>query len=372
MCIAFSKCVALPHMLYAHIRVKVASVIQHVNITSDYQADFRTTSSRHEHIIVSPFQESICMAVAYSINNLTKIYKGLNHKANDQITLNIRQGEIFGLLGPNGAGKSTLINQLTGLIRPTSGSIRLFGIDIVKRPHIIPDYVSLQSQRLVALRDLYAEEALQYTGQLRGCSSADAHQQTNALIEEMGLGDFRHRLIRQLSGGQARLLNLSLAFIGNKPIQIFDEPTNDLDPVVRKQVWEKMLRLHQDGITIIIVTHNVMEAERVIQRVGIINHGQLLAVGAIGELKARVDQRIRLELILKPEHTEYHKQFASLGEVRSLSEHHWMLLCYRETTREAIDHILTQIGLDKLEDFRILTPSLEDVYLQLGGGTKLD
>jgi ABC-type multidrug transport system ATPase subunit len=115
-----------------------------------------------------------------------------------------------------------------------------------------------------------------------------------------------------------------------------------------------------------------MEAERVIQRVGIINHGQLLAVGAIGELKARVDQRIRLELILKPEYTAYREQLASLGEVRSLSEQHWIMLCHRETTRETIDHILSQIGLDKLDDFRILTPSLEDVYLQLGGGSKLD
>ena len=316
--------------------------------------------------------ESTCMTVVYSINNLTKVYKGLSRKVNDQITLNIQQGEIFGLLGPNGAGKSTLINQLTGLVRPTSGSIRLFGIDIIKHPHIIPEYVALQSQHMVALRDLYAEEALQYTGRLRGYTAAEAHKQADALIEEMGLGHFRRRLVRQLSGGQARLLNLSLAFVGRRPIQIFDEPTNDLDPVVRKQVWEKLLCLHREGVTIIIVTHNVMEAERVIQRVGIINQGQLLVVGAIGELKARVDQRIRLELVLKPEAVAYNRLLASLGEARSLSEEHWVILCYRETTRETIDHILTQIGLDKLEDFRILTPSLEDVYLQLGGGNKLD
>ena len=261
---------------------------------------------------------------------------------------------------------------MTGLVRPTSGSIHLFGIDIVKQPHIIPEYVALQSQYPIALRDLYIEEALQYTGQLRGYTEADARRQTNSLIEEMGMGQMRRRLIRQLSGGQTRLLNLSLAFIGNRPIQIFDEPTNDLDPVVRKQIWEKLLSLHREGITLIIVTHNVMEAERVIQRVGIVNNGQLLTVGTVGELKARVDQRIRLELILKPEYTEYHQQLASLGDVRSLSNHHWMLYCYRETTHETIDHILTQIGLDKLEDFRILTPSLEDVYLQLGGGTRLE
>jgi len=312
------------------------------------------------------------MTVVYSINDLTKVYKGASNKVNDQITLNIQQGEIFGLLGPNGAGKSTLVNQLTGLVRPTSGSIRLFGIDIIKHPHIIPEYVALQSQHMVALRDLYAEEALQYTGRLRGYTAAEAHKQASALIEEMDLGHFRRRLVRQLSGGQARLLNLALAFVGKRPIQIFDEPTNDLDPVVRKLVWEKLLSLHREGVTIIIVTHNVMEAERVLQRVGIINHGQLLVVGAISELKARVDQRIRLELILKPGYAAYNSLLASLGEARSLSEEHWMILCHRETTRETIDHILSTIGLDKLEDFRIMTPSLEDVYLQLGGGKRLD
>src|SRR5205823_2348090 len=127
----------------------------------------------------------------------------------------------------------TLINQLTGLVCPTSGSIRLFGIDVIKQPHIIPQYVALQPQHMLSLRDLYADEALQYTGQLRGYTAAEAHRQTATLMEELSLGHFRRTLIHRLSGGQARLLNLALAFMGNRPIQIFDEPTNDLDPVVR-------------------------------------------------------------------------------------------------------------------------------------------
>src|SRR5215469_14976005 len=106
------------------------------------------------------------MAIAYSIKEVTKIYKGSKKNANDQITLSIRQGEIFGLLGPNGAGKSTLINQLTGLTHPTSGSIQLFGMDVVKQPQIIPQYVAVQPQQGLALQDLYVEEALLYTAQL--------------------------------------------------------------------------------------------------------------------------------------------------------------------------------------------------------------
>jgi len=314
------------------------------------------------------------MGIVYSISQLTKIYKGSTTKANDNISFSIQEGEIFGLLGPNGAGKSTLINQLAGLTHPTSGSIHLYGMDVTKHPHIIPQYVALQTQQMFALRDLYPEEALQYTAQLRGCSRDEARKQTRALVEELGFGAFRKKLMRHLSGGQLRLVHLGLTFVGNRPIQIFDEPTNDLDPVVRIQIWEKLFHLNRQGKTIIIVTHNVLEAERIIQRVSIINHGQLLALGTIGELKAQVDQRLRLEVILKAEYasvTAYRELFASLGEVRNLTPQHVTILCHRASTKSAMDLILLRIGLDKLDDFRIQTPSLEDVYLQFKEGSSL-
>src|SRR5215470_11866540 len=114
------------------------------------------------------------MTIVYNIEHLTKVYRGSTKKANDQITLSIRQGEIFGLLGPNGAGKSTLINQITGLTHPTSGSIQLFGMDVVKQPQIIPHYVAVQPQQGLALQDLYTDEALLYTAQLRGVTKQEA------------------------------------------------------------------------------------------------------------------------------------------------------------------------------------------------------
>ena len=310
------------------------------------------------------------MAIAYLIKEVTKVYKGSEKKANDQITLSIRQGEIFGLLGPNGAGKSTLINQIAGLTHPTSGSIQLFGMDVVRQPQIIPQYVALQPQQGWALQDLYPEEALLYTAQLRGCTKQAAQKQTRALMEEFKLGQFGKKVLRNLSGGQRRLVYLALAFVGDRPIQIFDEPTNDLDPVVRLQVWEKLLHLRQEGKTIIVVTHNVLEAERVIQSVGIINHGRLRAVGTVGELKAQLDQNIKLEVVLRADYAEYHHLLATLGEVRALTQQRVIVLCYSTTTRVTVDRILTQIGLDKLDDFRIQPPSLEDVYLRFGGETK--
>ncbi len=120
------------------------------------------------------------------------------------------------------------------------------------------------------------------------------------------------------------------------------------------------------------MTHNVLEAERVIHRLGIINHGRLMALGTPGELKAKVGQRVRLELLFKPGADGYGSLLESLGDARALSRQHWAVLCPRDEARSAIDQVLGEIGLERLEDFRILTPSLEDVYLQLGGGAKLD
>lgn len=311
------------------------------------------------------------MSVVYEIEQLTKVYKRSTHKANDALTFTIEEGEIFGLLGPNGAGKSTLVNQLAGLLAPTSGAIRLWGMDVVARADIIADYVALQPQLSMALQDLYPEEAIYHTGRFRGLSDEAARKETGALLEEFNLTDVRRRQIRRLSGGQRRLVTLAVAFVGHRPILIFDEPTNELDPVIRRLVWDKMLEMNRQGTTVILVTHNVLEAERVIQRVGIVNHGRLMALGTPGELKGRIDQRVRLELLFKTDANGWSDLLSAVGDVKPLSRQHWSVLCHRETVREAIDQVLAQIGLDQLDDFRIMTPSLEDVYLALGGGAKL-
>lgn len=202
--------------------------------------------------------------------------------------------------------------------------------------------------------------------------ATEARRQTRALIEEFQLGTLLRKRLRRLSGGQFQLVNLATTFMGERPIQIFDEPTNNLDPKVRRQVWDKLLELNRNGTTIILVTHNVLEAERVIGRVGIINEGRLLIIGTPGELKARVDQRIRLEFLLKLEDSGYASFFETLEGARALTPLHWLIHCPRAALQQTIDRILTEVGLEHLDDFRILTPSLEDVYLQLGGGTKLD
>lgn len=311
------------------------------------------------------------MAVIFQVEALTKIYPKAKRPANDRLSFTIEQGEVFGLLGPNGAGKSTLVGQLAGLVRPTSGSIRLFDIDVIRHPEAVAEYVAIQPQNSLALWDLNAQEAIYQTGRLRGMSRTAARQQTADLIEELGMAHFASRPVRMLSGGQRRLVLLGVAFIGDRPIQIFDEPTNDLDPEARRRVWDRLTRLSRTGTTIILVTHNVLEAEQVIGRVGIVNEGRLLALGTPGVLKARVDQRVRLDLAPKGAPESVRPLLADLGEAVQRPGGRWTVYCDRAQTRGTIDRLLARLTIDGLDDFRILTPSLEDVYLELSGGVQL-
>ncbi len=307
------------------------------------------------------------MAVVYQIENLTKAYEKSQKKANDALTFDIEEGEIFGLLGPNGAGKSTLIHQITGLLLPTAGTISLYGMDIVRHPHLISHYVAMQPQHTEALKELYPQEALSLTAQLRNIRQPQARKLVAELVDEFEVYRWAKTPISRLSGGQKQLMSLLNSFIGNRPVQIFDEPTNNLDPAVRRQVWEKLLTINRQGTTIILVTHNVLEAENVVQRIGILYDGCLLALGTPAELKTCVDQSVRLEFFLKEEGAEQVAETLHVFEqAHALTPLHWIVRCPQDNVAPVIQHIMTSVGIGSLENFRIVTPSLEDVYLQLG------
>jgi ABC-2 type transport system ATP-binding protein len=307
----------------------------------------------------------------YRIEQLTKRY-GRNkaaRPANDDISLNIRQAEIFGLLGSNGAGKSTLIRQMVNLLAPTAGTVWLYGVDIARKPDIVTQSVAYMPQKPQALLDLTCEEAIYFTGHLRGLPRNIAKQETARIIDEWQIGDFRKRVVRHLSGGQNRLISLAVSLIGARPVLILDEPTNELDPSYRKLVWEKLRRLNeQEGTTIILVTHNVQEAEKVLDRVAIMNEGKIAAVGRVSELKAQIDQSVRLELFLKPENAADTGQILyNLKNSQEVKPLQWSVLVPRHNAEDAIHAILSSVQISNLEDFRVHTATLEDVYMALTG-----
>lgn len=295
--------------------------------------------------------------LVYDIENLTKRYAGQAQPANDGISLQVPAGEIFGLLGDNGAGKSTLVRQMVNLLRRTSGSIRLYGREIQSDPLFVALNVGYMPQSGRSLNNLTVGEALYFTAHLRGLSRPSARQERDRLLALWQLEALRSQPTNRLSGGQGRLLQLAVAMAGSPPVLILDEPTNDLDPQRRALVWEVIRRQNREqGTTIFFITHDAIEAEKVIQRVGIMHQGRLVAVGKPGILKQAVDQQLRLELFFAPHRPP---TLPAGTNPRELAPGRWLLYLERHQVQQTLD----SLDLSQLDDFRLHTATLEDLYL---------
>jgi ABC-2 type transport system permease protein len=244
-----------------------------------------------------------CVSRAIVVDDLTRIHRGGGGEAvlaNDRLSFTVRRGEVFGLLGPNGAGKTTLVSQLLGLVRPTSGSVTVAGIDVVADPDAVKAVTGYLPQTGLAMRMVEVRRALHYTGRLRGQPEREARAQTDELLDELGLGPVADRYVDRCSGGMMRLVNVGMALMGRPALLVLDEPTNELDPHNRRLVWEVLARRAAvEGTTVVLVTHNVLEAERAVHRVAVMRAGRITALGTPGELKARMGDLARLELFVK-------------------------------------------------------------------------
>lgn len=298
--------------------------------------------------------------LAYEVKHLTRFYPSLTQPANDDISLEIEEGEFFGLLGDNGAGKSTLIKQLANLLTPTSGEIRLFGKTLDHTPLYTAQQMGYMPQSGVALNNVTVGEALYFAAHLRGFSRSDARQERDRLLELLDIGPMRHQPIMRLSGGQKRLIALATSLAASPRVMILDEPTNDLAPQNRIRVWDILRQINtEQGTTIILVTHNVLEAEKVIQRIGIMQAGKLIAVGRPGTLKAELNRQLHLEIVFTPGHPP---DLPPDAEPYEVSVGRWQLLIDRDNAALYID-ILTRTA--SVEDFRLGTATLEDLYLSM-------
>jgi ABC-2 type transport system ATP-binding protein len=233
------------------------------------------------------------------IKDVGKIYKG-KVKANDGISLAVAEGEVFGLLGPNGAGKTTLVNQIIGLTVPTSGSITINGVDVVANPGYARESCSFQSQTQAPISGLSTLQAIELVGRIRGGKKADVRKRAMELIETLEMGEWKKTLGLTVSGGVRRLVAFCMAAVTPGKIVIFDEPTNDIDPLRRRLLWQEVQALAQRGSAVLLVTHNVLEAERVVDRLAIIDQGKVIGMGTPASLKEDEGDTMRLELILEP------------------------------------------------------------------------
>ncbi len=295
--------------------------------------------------------------IVYDIRDLVKVYQGQTKPANRNISLQIAEGEIFGLLGDNGAGKSTLVRQMVNLVHSTSGTITLFGQPIQHDPLFVSMNVGYMPQDGLAMNNLTVDEALFFTAHLRGLDRAEARAERDRLLDLLHLHERHAKIVPKLSGGERRLLQIAIALAGNPPVLILDEPTNNLDPQRRQLVWETLRRLnHEQGTTIIFITHDAIEAEKVIQRVGIMREGELAALGRPSQLKLLVDKKLRLELFFSPGAPPCLPPGLPRYE---LDAGRWLVLL----EWEEVTDILNLLNRSQLDDFRLYSATLEDLYM---------
>jgi ABC-2 type transport system ATP-binding protein len=233
------------------------------------------------------------------IDHVTKDYPG-GVRANDDVSLTVRPGEVFGLLGPNGAGKTTLVSQILGLARPTSGTIRIDGVDVVQKPPVARRACSYQPQSSVPIRGLTPVQAVELVGRIRGLDRSDARTRTERLLVALELTDWGDKVVTELSGGVVRLVAFCMAAVAPGCVVILDEPTNDVDPLRRKLLWQEVRALADAGSAVLLVTHNVLEAERCVDRLAIVDHGRVAGEGTPATLKGDFGGALRLEVVLDP------------------------------------------------------------------------
>ncbi len=232
---------------------------------------------------------------AVEINGLTKTFG--QQTAVDQVSFNIKRGEVFGLLGPNGAGKTTTLRMMTTLLQPTSGDIKIFGHDGKTESQTVRSLFGLTGQYASVDEDISARDNLMIFSRLNGLSRQEAKVRTTELLEEFSLVNSADKAISNFSGGMRRRLDLAVSLITRPALIFLDEPTTGLDPRTRTQMWDTIRQLVAAGSTIVLTTQYLEEADELADRIAVIDHGKLVSIGTPAELKAQVGgAKLRVEV----------------------------------------------------------------------------
>jgi ABC-2 type transport system ATP-binding protein len=303
--------------------------------------------------------------VLLEVEAVNKRYRRGGVHANEGISLSVEAGQVYGLLGHNGAGKSTLVNQIVGLIRPDSGSIRIDGRDAVADPGFARRVCSIQPQSQVPISGLTPRQAIEALGQLRGGRSEIVKSRRASLVEALDLGEWLDKDGARLSGGVKRLVSFCMAAVVPGRLVILDEPTNDVDPVRRRLLWAQVRQLAAEGAAVLLVTHNVLEAERSVDRLAILDHGRVLTEGTPADLRSGISGSLRLELILEPgaRFTEI-PQFATRATVDG---NRVVVAIAAEQAGIAADWACGLRRSGRIEEFSLTPATLEDAYVALVG-----
>ncbi|MDX6532172.1 MAG: type transport system ATP-binding protein [Blastocatellia bacterium] len=285
--------------------------------------------------------------IAVRVQDLVKTYRD-GTEANRGISLEVQRGEVVAIVGPNGAGKTTFLRQLTTELRPTTGSVSVFGVDALAEPQQAKRAMGITPQEAGVFERLTVREHFELFARLKHLSRREAREAAQKVIAELELIGEKNKSVGSLSGGQRRRILIGLALLGRPPLLILDEPTTGLDPASRRAVWGVIRRAVNTGTTVILSTHYMEEAERLSDRIGVIANGRLIAFGRLDELLTRMDRSYRVSYrdAINPDDP--------LSDLR---------IRYFASFAQAQQHIAREL----LSEYSIARASLEDVYFSLTG-----
>lgn len=328
--------------------------------------------------------------ITIEVQNLVKRYPKASANAVDDISFAVPRGEIFGLLGPNGAGKTTTIGVLTTGILPTSGKAFLTGIDVAADPMKVKQRIAVVPQQSNLDRSLRAREILTFHASYHGVPRAERNARADALLKELGLDDRAKEKVSYYSGGMAQRLMLARALMHSPDVLFLDEPTNNLDPQSRLFLWDRIRTLHERGVTILLTTHDMFEADQLCNRIAIMDHGKVLVLDTATELKKLIPGGTFLELrialaerVLAAQNSSGLAKLDLLESLRAISttakveevqadEQQGDTTIFRiydqdasALTVEAVQAV-ANFGAE-IRDMHVAHPSLEDVFIYLTG-----
>jgi ABC-2 type transport system ATP-binding protein len=304
--------------------------------------------------------------LAVETQEVTK-YFGEVH-ALEGVSLSFEPGIVYGLLGPNGAGKTTLIRILATLSKPTSGVARVAGIDVREHPMAVRNRIGLGGQFAAVDGYQTGRENVEMVGRLYNLSAAETKKRADEVLEKIGLTDAADRQAKTYSGGMKRRLDLAASSIGRPEILILDEPTTGIDPGSRLDLWELIEDLVEGGTTLLLTTQYLEEADRLADRIGVIDHGRLIAEGTSAELKARMGGDV-IELTVESEDTtrtiEALKTIA--GEDPQVKGTTLQIPAIRGV--DTLTQVVRELdsGQIRPSNIGLRTPTLDDVFLALTG-----
>ncbi len=335
---------------------------------------------------------------AIAVEHLVKRYPRTQHNAVDDISFSVQRGETFGLLGPNGAGKTTTIGILTTMVLPSRGPATIAGIDVVSDPIGAKQHIAIVPQRNNLDRSLRISEILTYHAAYHGVPRVERTARAVTLLEELGLYARRKEKLGWLSGGLEQRVMLARALMHEPEVLFLDEPTNNLDPQTRLFLWERIQALRKRGVTIVLTTHDMEEADRLCERIAIMDQGRILALDTPDGLKRLIPGGTMLELRLRvpemvvagraPEDgatgTQDERFRAALGKLPGVTKVEQLAGQSREDGQpetlvfrlyasadagtllaSAAQAVIQEQG--ELLDLRFTRPSLEDVFIYLTG-----